>query len=236
MSRGWAALGAVAAAVGLAAVVEPRLVAGLSTPSLLVVLLGGLALLQSFRLGWRRLRDTTRESLPALPAVERRELSMVPGEEFDEALRGALVASYGGPSRKQAVRQELEETAVAVLERYDGLGPEEARERLATGAWTEDRFAAAFFSPRVSSELTFRERLRVRAAGEAMFGRQAAAVTAALQDRVEAGRDAERPSARARAAGGDDESDASARTRTHDHSELSLEEIIDPSAEPEGES
>jgi len=237
MNRGLAALGALVAAVGLAAAVEPRLVAGLSTPFLIVVLLGALALFQAVRVGWSRYRGDEEVSLPALPDVERRELSSVPGDTIDGAIRTAVTGHYGGPSRKRAVREELEETAVAVLERYDGLSPEQARDQLGRGVWTDDRYAAAFFSPGMSADLSFRDRLRVRASGETMFERQTRAVTTALLERVEAGRQAgPAPRARSREDPAADDAEEPADTRTRpDYAEMSLEELFDPAGEPEGE-
>jgi hypothetical protein len=150
------ALGTLAAAVGLAAVVRPSLVAGVSLPGALVSLLGLLAVVQGARVAYGRYTaDRPRENDP-LP--ERRHVATVPGESFDSTL--ARVGERGRRAgERREIRDRLRSAAVAALTRYEGLSEAAARQRLADGSWTDDPVAAAFFA-RGAVSPRLRDRLR----------------------------------------------------------------------------
>lgn len=71
-----------------------------------------------------------------------------PGDEFDELLAQAGATRHNKPQR-ETIRQRLENAAVAVLVRRHGVTQAEAIRRLDTGEWTDDPYAAAFFTGRV---------------------------------------------------------------------------------------
>ncbi len=145
MNRGLVALGAFAAAVGLAAVVRPSVVAGISVPRVMLTLLGAVALLQGARVAYGRYSADPPAERDPLP--EQRHIATVPGREFDATLAEAAAwGRRGGVAERREVRQRLRSAAVAALVRYEGLSESEARGRLADGTWTEDPVAAAYFA------------------------------------------------------------------------------------------
>ncbi|UPV75612.1 hypothetical protein M0R89_05990 [Halorussus limi] len=77
------------------------------------------------------------------------------GARFDRRLSGWLLVV---PEReRRTIREELRETALETLVRSTGCSRERTREKLETGAWTDDRVAASFFTPTGSG---FRSRTR----------------------------------------------------------------------------
>ena len=71
----------------------------------------------------------------------------VPGEEFDDLLRFRAIAKSPEAIRyfRSQSREELQDVAIEVLERHQGLDREDARARLRDGSWTTDETAAEFF-------------------------------------------------------------------------------------------
>jgi hypothetical protein len=163
MNRTLVALGTLAAAVGLVALVRPAVVAGLSLPGALVSLLGLVAVVQGARIAYGRYSaDTPREDDP-LP--ERRHVATLPGESFDRTLTQAADRSRRtGAGERREVRDRLRPAAVTALTRYEGLSEATARQRLADGGWTDDPAAAAFFA-RGAVSPRLRDRLRGLVAG-----------------------------------------------------------------------
>jgi hypothetical protein len=158
MNRPLVALGTVAAAVGLVAVVRPSVVAGLSLPGALVSLIGALALFQGARIVYGRYTADGPWEQDPLP--ERRHVATVPGESFDDTLaRADERGRRTGAGERRETRDRLRSAAVAALTRYEGLSESAARERLADGDWTDDPVAAAFFA-RGAVSPRLRDRLR----------------------------------------------------------------------------
>lgn len=159
MNRGLVALGALAAAVGLAAVVRPSVVEGLSLPGVMLTLLGVVALVQGGRVVYGRYSADPPAERDPLP--ERRHVASVPGREFDATLgEAAAWGRRGGVSERREVRQRLRAATVAALTRYEGLSESEARERLAEGTWTDDPVAAAYFARGGAVSPRLRDRAR----------------------------------------------------------------------------
>jgi len=159
MNRGLVALGALAAALGLAAVVRPSVVAGLSLPGVVLTLLGVVALVQGLRVVYGRYSADPPAERDPLP--ERRHVASVPGREFDASLEEAAAWSRrGGVTDRRQVRERLRTAAVAALTRYEGLSEAEARERLAEGTWTDDPVAAAYFARDGAVSPRLRDRAR----------------------------------------------------------------------------
>jgi len=168
-----AAVGVAAAGIGLVAVAYPGLVAGLSTVQVVVPLFGVVAVVQGVRAFGSR-----PESLryAETPNPETRAVS-VPGESFDAALA----------ARSDAVRSRLESAAVAVLTQHGDCDEAEARDRLRAGTWTDDREAAAFFSPEVRPDAagSLGGRIRTSLGATADVRAQARRVVATLAAVVE---------------------------------------------------
>jgi hypothetical protein len=187
MNRVLVALGSLAAAVGLVALVRPSVVAGLSLPGALVSLLGLLAIVQGARIAYGRYgADGPWENDP-LP--ERRHVSTLPGESFDRTLTQAADRSRRtGAGERREVRDRLRSAAVAALTRYEGLSEATARQRLADGGWTDDPVAAAFFA-RGAVSPRLRDRLRGLVAGSyRVRATRAVDELSALADRTGRGR------------------------------------------------
>lgn len=181
--RRLAAVGAAAALAGLAVAAVPSLLGTTPLPAALVGVVGVIALAVGLRAALSRL--TGSQSEPSLPSPELRTPAAVPGEEFDDRLDEAARRGVRAAGDRGAVRDALEETAVAVLVRYDGDSPERARERLAAGTWTDDPEAAAFFRSGVDPTGPFG---RIRATlTRSAFRRRADRVVAALERRVGGG-------------------------------------------------
>jgi hypothetical protein len=182
--RRLAALGALAALLGLVAAVDPTLL-GDPLPAVSVGLVGAVALLAGLRIGLARY-DDRRE--PELPVPERRQSASVPGDGFDASLvRASRHGPVGGVHDRDELRDRLRATTIDVLTRYDGDTKEEAATRLAAGTWTEDRVAAAFFADE-PAERSLTDRVRVAVTSDSAFRRRAAHVVAALDERIDRGR------------------------------------------------
>jgi len=178
-----AALGVVTVVVGLAAAggfVDVRL------PPLLVPGVGLVAVVIALSAAREAMGTDDR---PVVPEPERRHVATVPGDEFEELLASAsLRGRIGGATDRDAIRDRLERVAVAVLTRYDGDTPEQARRRLAAGTWTDDQLAAAFFGDGVDPGTSVVDRVRFAATSDSAFRRQAAHAIAALDRHVAGGR------------------------------------------------
>jgi hypothetical protein len=183
MSRGrWAAIAVGVALVcwGLAVAVAPALAGGMSlTPGLLGVV-AALALLGGAGAVRARLRIDERDT--DLPTPESTHAHPTLGTEFDDDI-AALVPSgrMQGVSERRAVRDRLDELAIAVLMR-EGDSEHVARERLAEGTWTDDPYAAAFFAEARASDVPLEERLRTAFSTEPSSRRRARHAADALAD------------------------------------------------------
>jgi hypothetical protein len=116
----------------------------------------------------------------------------VTGTEHNRELADAVASMDLFDERPPDDPERLEELAVRVLGRSEGWSPEEARRRLATGAWTDDPRAAMVFA-----EITPPLRVRVidRLRRQHRYERAVEAALSALETHVE----------RARPRGGTDE-------------------------------
>jgi hypothetical protein len=137
------ALGVVFVAVGFAMLFVPGL-AGLFDANELFLTLVGLGFaLQTVRVVNARRQAPYEQADTADPEVAQ-ELP-TPGDEFDDLLEEAAAVRYSAKQR-DAVRERLRAAAVAVIVRTEGLSREQAIARLEDGSWTEDPYAAAFFT------------------------------------------------------------------------------------------
>lgn len=158
-------IGLAVAALGIVLVFVPGLATPLTTSDIVVVALGLVALgvaLRALVEGF-----TERPGSIQTPSPEYRGDVRIPGTSFDQSL-AALDPD---------LRDRLEATCVTMLERFSGVTPDEASDRLAAGTWTDDEDAAAFFAADVHAG----EGWLPRWLGEPTVIRQARAVVAALE-------------------------------------------------------
>ncbi|WP_123537370.1 DUF7269 family protein [Halosimplex salinum] len=132
-----------AVAVGVALTLRPGLVrfdfATLLTLGIWAVALVGGALAAFERLGSER---TTGGGLPR--AGERPDYD-VPGDDLAAAV-GAVGVGERDAAERDRIRERLRDAAVDALDRYEGVPPAEAEQRLVDGSWTGDSEAAALFT------------------------------------------------------------------------------------------
>jgi hypothetical protein len=171
-------VGVLAAVGGLAVVVRPSLLGGVSNAQLLVTLVGLLALVQGLSTAGDRLRSDRREA--ETRPVERRASMPTPGDDIDAAVAALPIRrSRQSDANRAAIRRRLENAAVAVLGGR-GLSPEAARSRLEAGTWTRDPRAAAFFRPDREDAVPLGDRVRDSLSPESTFQRRARHATAAI--------------------------------------------------------
>lgn len=187
MNRGLIAFGTIAALVGMIVIIDPTVLTrtGFSLPSVFITIIGILALIEALRAGYSRYSRSI-DTLE-LPETEFRQVASVPESDFDDQLVTVTRRARVGSVRdRNKVRDRLHETAIEVLMRYDGDTPDRARERLETGAWTDDRAAAAFFAPADEFQPSTTEWIRLKMSSDNAFRRRARRVIAALSERIEA--------------------------------------------------
>jgi uncharacterized protein (DUF58 family) len=94
------------------------------------------------------------------PDVERVAPPEIPGGDLERTVDGfPTVVDFDDDS--PTVRDTLRNAAVAVLTRYRGLDPEQARQQVATGDWTDDPLAADLLGTD-DLDPSLRERIRAR--------------------------------------------------------------------------
>lgn len=91
----------------------------------------------------------TGEARPDLESILGGVDSMAAGSGLDDSLArlAGVVAGEERVELEAELREQVRETAITVLTRTPGLAPTEARQQLENGTWTNDKQAAAFFSP-----------------------------------------------------------------------------------------
>jgi len=180
-------LGVALAVVGLVALVAPGIIASLPTDRAMVLVLGVLLVLGGLRELQRR-RATDREYAETPDTEEVVELP-TPGDEFDERFDRLSMTRYRMTERER-LREEVEEVTEKTLVRRRGLSPEEARESMYEGTWTDDPYAAAVFSgqpPSVGRVERVREYFSSRPTFTRRTERVAAELAALVDDPQEPG-------------------------------------------------
>ena len=146
-----AAVGVVLGVVSLVALVVPAVTTFLPASDELVVVFGGLLVLGGVREVWRRRHFEP--GYAETPDTEEPVELPTPGDEFDRQV-GLLSTVLYSANVRTAVREEVIEIAVQTLQRRFDDTESEARTALREGTWTEDPFAAAFFTGRLSKGAT----------------------------------------------------------------------------------
>lgn len=162
-------VGLIALLVGLALIVGPEFARDVAASSLLVSLIGVVALVQALRvLDERR---GSRVDSADVDRVESRVSVPTPGTAFD-GRRVEEGSSIAARRERDAFRDRLREAAETVL-RHRGDDPETADRRLRDGTWTADPYAAAFLGNVEAPRPSLRERLRRLVRRESGFERGA---------------------------------------------------------------
>lgn len=169
------AAGGLAVAYGVLLVVAPDFAGGFSTTRTLVVLVGLASAVLAFRAVLTR-RDTEFE-YRELPEVESKRAFPLPGQRFADRLDSASRSRRG--QERTHVRNDLRRTVVAVLTTHRGIDEDAAENALSDGSWTDDPYAAAFFT-RQSPRRPLRARIRDVMSGRTAFERRARHVVTEL--------------------------------------------------------
>ncbi|MFB6191793.1 MAG: DUF58 domain-containing protein, partial [Haloarculaceae archaeon] len=162
-----ALVGVATLAFALVAVLAPVTVP-LPGGDFVVPVVGALALIEALRVVRARWRADPVEA--AMPAPERPVATPSPGAAFEEVLAG-FREDGRVYYRQSRIREGLRTAAVAVLVEYGGVDEAAARERLATGEWTDDARAAAFLAGEGVPVPSLRDRVVDRVRAESSFGR-----------------------------------------------------------------
>lgn len=161
-----AALGLVALGVGLVAIWSPGLAVGLDR--VIVTAIGVVALVQAGRVVQARRAAEGEEA--TTPDPELVATPPPPGDDLETALEQFLDARHIYFHRSR-IRDALRSAATAVLTQYAAFSPADIPEVLRTGAWTDDRYAAAFLAGDAAPMPPLRTQLRELVRGESAFHR-----------------------------------------------------------------
>lgn len=148
MSRGrtlLAAVGLLAFAVGLLATASPSTAAAVPLGGRFVTVMGAVSVVAGLVIiNKRRGVSGARASVPD---VEHPRTLPVPGDSADELFDEpwAVTAFEAGANRQSELRRRLTDVAVPLLADTHDCTDQEAERLLATGEWTDDARAAAFF-------------------------------------------------------------------------------------------
>lgn len=112
---------------------------------------------------------------------ERPTGTVAPGADFDGMLRRAPARpTRGGNTRLIVIRQSLREAAVETLVTYQGYTETSARRALDAGTWTDDEYAAEFFTA-TDGGGTLSESITASFYGDAPFERRADRAARAIE-------------------------------------------------------
>ena len=163
------AVGLSLLAAGLLGTVVPGLVVG-DAAALVILVVGSVAAV-ALALVYARTDTRTRVARATRPESTG---PRVPGRGAEDLLADVTAAGrVRGDDAREDVYERLTAVAVETLvARYD-CTPDEARERLETGSWTDDPLAAALFVDGVEPGWTTRDRLRTLRTGEPPLRRRA---------------------------------------------------------------
>jgi uncharacterized repeat protein (TIGR01451 family) len=167
-----AILGGLLLLLGIVVVLVPSLA---SSVPLGVAIIGPVALAALVMGLWRvRVRNNTGIEHVELPTPEVPFALPTPGDDLDEMLyryahRGEATLEY-----PEQIGNRLRGVAVAAIAHREGITQEEALDQLEAGTWTDNQYAAAFFSDEVATPLpSFDERvMQTLGRGEHAYERQ----------------------------------------------------------------
>lgn len=169
-------IGVSAIAVAVLIIAFPSIGGSLSLPQTTTVIIGFIALIQGFRSVQSR-RHTAIDQA-SIPAIEDREATPIPGDDFDERIqhmRGFY--SRGAASEEERIKQRLRGTAIDVLTRTQDISNDAARDQLDAGEWTNDPIAASFLGGQEAPSSPIGFRLQSRVSSESYKRRAAIRTT-----------------------------------------------------------
>jgi len=161
----------------LAVVVVPRLTAALPVGSLidrigsdylLVAAFGAVAIAVLLIMVLARAAGHVEQSRPPEPEFVQRV--PVLGAEFDDLVEGGIDVRTLFSDQSDRIREDLRETATRTLMRVENLSREEARRRVETGAWTDERVPSTFLAVDGSVPTSVRARAAIRGRTWVQYG------------------------------------------------------------------
>lgn len=179
-----AAVGALLGIVGLVAIAVPGLTAPLPTGDAFVLVVGIVLILGAIGQIQRRRRTELRYA--ETPDAELAVDLPTPGDDLDRRLERLRLTRFNEAQRHR-LRDEIGDVAVTTIERRERCSRAAAKDALDDGTWTDDPFAAAFFTglaPEASAGARVREILN----RESPFKRRAIRSIEALE-RLQEGED-----------------------------------------------
>lgn len=135
--------------VGLAAMFVPSMAEAIPISDVLLVPVSVTAL----GLGlWRvRVRYTTGVNHLELPVPEQPFALPTPGDDLDEMIYRYVHLGEATLEYPERIGERLREVAIAAIAHQDGSTREAAIDRIEEGSWTDNQYAAAFFSENVAA-------------------------------------------------------------------------------------
>lgn len=170
MKRGLAVVGTGIAAGGLAIVANPGFAGGVTMAEVAVPLIGVVALMQATRMVIAR-ANAEREQAET-GEVERRTVSPAPGDDLDEIIAHLTVLRSAKADRQQ-IRERLQTAAITLIRQREHCSEAAARERIESGAWTDDPLAAAFLADEGVVQPPLSETVRNVVTGEPLIRERA---------------------------------------------------------------
>lgn len=158
--RPLALVGVAAVAVGFVAVVNRSIAAAIDPSTVVVTLIGALAVVQGVRYANERRGRDRRAADPGEP--ERRAPATVPGADLDERIGRMTAASHGGYASRRELRERVRTVAVAAVARDRNCSTAAAERAVEVGTWTDDPTAAAFLASDASYPIGVRLRAGIR--------------------------------------------------------------------------
>jgi len=177
-----ATLGVLLGVVGIAALAVPRITTPLPTGESFVLVVGAVLVLGAVAQVQRRRH--TELDYAETPDAELAVDLPTPGDDLDRRL-GRLRLTRFNEAERHRIRDEIADVAAETIRRRQRGSREAARRALEEGTWTEDPFAAAFFTGRVPQAPTT-DRLRELFDRESPFKRRAVRSIDALERLLEA--------------------------------------------------
>lgn len=176
-----AALGTVLGVVGLAAVAVPGIATPLPTGEAFVVVVGAVLVLGA--LGQAQRRRRTELEYAETPDAELAVDLPTPGDDVDRRLSRLTLTRFNEAERYR-LREEFGDVAAATIQRRERCSADEAERALREGTWTDDPFAAAFFTGS-APEASATERVRELLHRETPFKRRAVRAIEAVERLLE---------------------------------------------------
>ncbi|WP_128477516.1 DUF7269 family protein [Halorussus pelagicus] len=217
-------VGVVAVAVGLLLMFVPGFAAAIGTGYAAVTVVGLLALVQAVRVARSRMATELRAA--ETDDVETVEAMPTPGEEFDRT----VAELRSGPRRnlireRSDLRDTLETAALTAVADRENCSRDQARDRIETGAWTDDPHAATFLGGPDAPSPPLADRVKIAASTQSPFQYRirrtadAVARTAGVEDEDDSQNNVQETAGRARAS----ETDEPTHSRADESSRMETE-------------